>query len=270
MSVVDIPAVRRPQQKWILFNMEAPPHSRFHGMAFMSGMFNWTMTYRADSDVVTKYGSVLRTGKSTFSKKQLYSEWKKKSKMAVWMVSNCASHCRREEYVKELEKYIDVEIYGLCGRATCPENKTDECLENFSKKFFFYLSFENSICDGYITEKFYMILKHNMIPVVFGGGNYSAIAPPNSYINVFDFSSPKTLSSHLMKVATNFTLYSTYFKWKRNRYDIQAVPSDCSLCEKLHSDSFFDTTVYSDLDDCDFFLNGSNVIFSFSVIAVCC
>lgn len=249
MSLTDIPRFRKRKQKWIAFNMEAPPHSRYQGLAYMSGMFNWTMTYRDDSDVVVHYGSAIHTGKRNFDERQLYLEWKKKSKMAVWMVSNCASHSRREKYVQEMKKYIDVNTFGLCGMATCPENKTDQCLENFSRSFLFYLSFENSICAGYITEKFYRSLKHNMIPVVFGGGNYSAIAPPGSYINAFDFDSPKILSSHLNKVASNFTLYSAYFKWKFEGYDIQTMPSDCGLCDKLHSDSFHDTTVYSDLDD---------------------
>ena len=32
----------------------------------------------------------------------------------------------------------------------------------------FYLSFENSLCDDYITEKFFNILKHNTVPVALG------------------------------------------------------------------------------------------------------
>ena len=32
----------------------------------------------------------------------------------------------------------------------------------------FYFAFENSLCDDYITEKFFNMLKHNIVPVVLG------------------------------------------------------------------------------------------------------
>lgn len=34
--------------------------------------------------------------------------------------------------------------------------------------YLFYLAFENSICDDYVTEKLYSALRRNIIPVVFG------------------------------------------------------------------------------------------------------
>ena len=42
----------------------------------------------------------------------------------------------------------------------------------------FYLSFENSFCTGYVTEKFYKALELDIIPVVMGGADYKARAPP--------------------------------------------------------------------------------------------
>lgn len=53
----------------------------------------------------------------------------------------------------------------------------------------FYLSFENSICRDYVTEKFYNALLFKTVPIVYGGANYSAVAPKGSYINVRDFPS---------------------------------------------------------------------------------
>ena len=34
--------------------------------------------------------------------------------------------------------------------------------------FRFYLSFENALCEDYITEKFFTLLKSNIVPVVMG------------------------------------------------------------------------------------------------------
>ncbi|XP_055933249.1 alpha-(1,3)-fucosyltransferase C-like [Argiope bruennichi] len=247
LSMTDIPNSRDARQKWIFFSLEAPPYSQFHGLAFMRNMFNWTMTYRKDSDIAIPYGKAVRTNASSFDTNNVYSLWRSKSKMAVWMVSHCDTDSRREDYVKELTKHMDVATYSECGVAVCPLNKTNECLKKFSKQFFFYLAFENAICDDYVTEKFYRTLNHGMIPVVFGGGDYASIAPTDSYIDAMKFSSPKELADYLYKVASNFSLFSKYYKWKTEGYEIKDLPNPCVLCEKLHSKSFLLHSVYDDM-----------------------
>ena len=37
----------------------------------------------------------------------------------------------------------------------------------------FYLAFENSKCDDYVTEKFFATSKMDIVPIVMGGSNYS-------------------------------------------------------------------------------------------------
>ena len=49
----------------------------------------------------------------------------------------------------------------------------------------------------YVTEKLWRWLKKDIVPVVMGQHNYSAIAPPHSVINAIDFSEPKDLATHL-------------------------------------------------------------------------
>ena len=65
-----------------------------------------------------------------------------------------------------------------------------------------------------MTEKFFNILAYNVIPVVFNGANMSAIAPPHSYINAEDFSSVEHLAKYLQLVASNDTLFASYFWWR--------------------------------------------------------
>lgn len=75
-----------------------------------------------------------------------------KSKPVTWFVSNCHTKNGRMEYVKELSKYIDVDIYGKCGKFSCERNRN--CFSDIVEaNYFFYLSFENSFCDDYVTEK---------------------------------------------------------------------------------------------------------------------
>jgi hypothetical protein len=56
----------------------------------------------------------------------------------------------------------------------------------------FYLSFENSLCRDYVTEKFYNALQFTAVPIVYGSASYSTVAPRNSYIDVRDFPSGKS------------------------------------------------------------------------------
>lgn len=47
-----------------------------------------------------------------------------KTKTVAWIVSNCDSKSGRNLYVTQLNKYINVDIYGSCGSLKC-----DDCCE---------------------------------------------------------------------------------------------------------------------------------------------
>lgn len=78
---------------------------------------------------------------------------KSKTKLAVAMISSCTQH-DRVEYIAELQKFMSVDFYGKCGTMTCPNNKN--CFNLFEAKYKFYLAFENSRCEDYITEKLFL------------------------------------------------------------------------------------------------------------------
>ena len=119
----------------------------------------------------------------------------------VWFVSHCKDYDGRLKYVRLLQKFIGVDIYGECGPLRCGERrsmeygnynvKEDPCFRMVNKKYKFYLSFENAICKDYVTEKMFNALKLNTIPVVFGGADYSKILPPNSFINALNYPEPE-------------------------------------------------------------------------------
>lgn len=92
-----------------------------------------------------------------------------KSKMAVALISNCGSKSGRIDYIESLRKYIKVDIFGTCGT---PCVNRAECKSNLASEYKFYFAFENSYCEDYITEKFFEILKFDVIPVVMGSGPY--------------------------------------------------------------------------------------------------
>lgn len=145
---------RPPSQIWILYLLEAPYFTP--NLRRFNGHFNWTATYRRDSDIVAPYEKFLKYDSNTLrhrnASKRNYAEGK--TKKVAWFVSNCHASNQRLEFAKELGKYIQVDIFGKCGDKQCPRGK-DSCSEMLNKDYKFYLAFENSNCRDYITEKFF-------------------------------------------------------------------------------------------------------------------
>lgn len=169
--------------------------------------------------------------------------------MIAWATSHCESSAfLRERYVEKLGLYIPVDVFGKCKPNTpnCPR-QSKECKETL-KKYKFYLAFENALCEDYITEKFWeQAVRHEMVPVVMGGADYTQLVPPNSYINILDFSSVSEMAQYLLALHRNSSAYNEYFKW-RTRYKVtQGMRrSWCQLCKMLHDDSL-PRKVYRDL-----------------------
>ncbi len=69
--------------------------------------------------------------------------------------------------ITELQKYIDVTIYGKCGRP-CPKsilNETIDCRAYIAEHYYFILAFENSYCQDY-TSKFSRNIKIKAFSVI--------------------------------------------------------------------------------------------------------
>ena len=104
----------------------------------------------------------------------------------------------------------------------------------------FYLSFENSICRDYVTEKFFKIIERRIVPVVYGGADYERIAPAGSYIDARRYQ-PAQLADYLRRLDANETLYEEFFRWKKD-YAVEAGVTSmarrgfCHLCSRLHHD----------------------------------
>ncbi|KAI9559152.1 hypothetical protein GHT06_015941 [Daphnia sinensis] len=249
----DLPKQRSPHQRYIFWSRESPVwRHRLYDTELMAHFFNWTMTYRWDSDVVGPYGYVkpianvplhpsddhMKLFLSNPTGVVNYAEGK--TKMAAWLVSNCNAKSSRKEMVTKLQQYVDVDVYGKCGTMSCSKDQAKVCKELATKKYKFYMALENSLCLDYVTEKFFDTLQYPVIPVVFGyHDNYEKIAPRHSFINAAKFENVKQLADYLMLLDKNDTLYNQYFWWKpyfkvRDSTDDQAL-GFCHLCAALHN-----------------------------------
>jgi glycoprotein 3-alpha-L-fucosyltransferase len=101
--------------------------------------------------------------------------------------------------------------------------------------YFFYLSFESQTCKDYISEKLFWRITHDVVPVVMGAPrqDYERRAPPNSFIHVDDFASPRDLADFLRDLAADADRYNGYFRWKGTGEYID-TKFWCRLCGMLH------------------------------------
>ena len=259
----DMPSYRLPHQKWLFYNTEAPRiYNRFQHLGRHLNSFNLTLTYTHGSDIVKPYGICLPrrhtiekdpksvtdyirkiygklTDETPWLSREIkyasYNRAKGKSRLAAWMTSDCGltNKNRRSEYVKLLQRYVTVDIYGECGTFKCKSSVGKECDAHLSKTYKFYLAFESSLCSEYITEKVWARLEGDIIPIVLGGAEYEKYLPKHSYINVKDFSSPEKLATYLKRLDKNDTLYNEYFNWKKAYTCHNSVPGNsmaCSIC----------------------------------------
>ncbi|XP_067652496.1 alpha-(1,3)-fucosyltransferase C-like [Haliotis asinina] len=231
----DVPN-NNPDQFWAFYTAETIyqfVNPRPIQRADWIGRFNWTFTFRLDSDSPSTYSRLIL--KEDFIDKANYTEIiLKKTRSVLWFVSHCETQSKRKEYVAKLKKYIDVDIYGQCGNLKC---NGQECDKLWSK-YWFYLSFENSLCKDYVTEKFFNTFGKNVVPVVRGGADYRALFPPDLYVNTADFPSPKALAEHLKALQKDVPGYIKILrnmaKYKQGGNFLKGIPWICDLCAKVN------------------------------------
>jgi hypothetical protein len=75
-----------------------------------------------------------------------------------------------------------------------------------------------------------------MIPIVFGGANYSQLLPPNSFIDALRYT-PKQLSYYIKELANDEEKYKSYFEWKSTHFVKVVSGLDkyiCIVCDALN------------------------------------
>ncbi|XP_015781803.1 alpha-(1,3)-fucosyltransferase 6 [Tetranychus urticae] len=229
LQVNDLP-VKRSDQKWIWLHTESPHHTwRSNVMSSLQSKFDCWATYRQDSDFYIPYGVIepRDSFNASMDSNLISTKLESKPKSIAWMVSNCKAPSGRDDYVKQLSNHIAVDIYGACGKLKCSffsDFRSQGCWQKMANEYKFYLSFENSICTDYFTEKVVNIMSYNIIPIVFGGAQYSSVLPNHSFINALDYKSPKELASYLNYLSSNETAYNEYFDWKKSYHVKLMIP----------------------------------------------
>ncbi|XP_065068479.1 4-galactosyl-N-acetylglucosaminide 3-alpha-L-fucosyltransferase FUT6-like [Rhopilema esculentum] len=225
---------RPPHQIWLFYMHESPIFSYGDTTAY-SGLFNWTATYRHDSDITVTYHFYFPL-ENEDERPQLGQNFAAgKGKLITWMNSHCDSD--RIKFVTKLREHAKLDVYGGCSRhfrpqtPNCPR-KSKQCTE-IMQQYKFFLAFENSFCKDYITEKYWLNgLEAGLVPVVIGYGDYynEKLAVPGSFVDVQKFESLQKLASYLDYLDKNDTAYNEYHKWRYN-YKLKNHHCMCEFCK---------------------------------------
>lgn len=229
---------RQSYQIWLFWMHETPVY--YPLLESYNYMFNWTMTFSRRSDIYLPYFSYTFLSDDD-GRPGTYANFAlKKDKKVAWMVSHCGM--TRGEYTLELQKYTDVTVYGLCGSAydniggICSKVES-ECLKELSR-YKFYLSFENSFCEDYVSEKYFKFgLIYGLVPIVMGAKYDYLNSIPGSYIDAAKFDSIEELGNYVNYLDSNDRAYNKYFEWRKHLKVTEGIDKMCLICHAAHDES---------------------------------
>ncbi|KAI6171861.1 Glyco-tran-10-N domain-containing protein [Aphelenchoides besseyi] len=209
------------RQKFVFYSQESFPSLDAESQRkwWRSNLqFHWVMAYMSKAHVRVPYGGFYvdpETAKARqfnpiadFNQSTVTSD--KSTRGALWFVSNCKSE-ERLRVAKELSNY------------------------------YFYLAFENSNCEDYITEKFDNLLQLPVVPIVMKRSVYAKILPSNAFVAVDDFDSAKDLADHLKFLMDHpyeyFKLIEWRNEWAKAKWNAESYRiGTCGLCERLQKE----------------------------------
>ena len=116
------PWYRRPDQVYVIYNMESPYYARHF---YIKGDFyNWTATHDPKSDFWMPYLHFRKKTKPGFPPRfipttlpQMKYRRKSDEAMVAWVVSNCNAPSKREQYVNILQRYIRWTFLVIVGNS---------------------------------------------------------------------------------------------------------------------------------------------------------
>ena len=203
-----LPPAKPVNQPWIVFSLESPSSDARYGHyppndAFWR-LFDLAWGYQLDADIPAPYFPRHFTERYWLDLfKSATPQGRRTDVPVAWLASNCEPSNCRTQYVVDLMQHVPVHSFGRCLRNMPPMANKADALGRYK----FYLSFENSNCWDYCTEKLLECYQSGAIPIVMGCHNRAFLPHPKAALFVEDFASPWHLAQHILAIHQNDTLY---------------------------------------------------------------
>ncbi|KAF0987126.1 hypothetical protein HZS_2241, partial [Henneguya salminicola] len=222
-----------PEKKILIIVSLEPPNvaieENLNGNLFHEKFFYWIISYYRSSFFSIPNGNYIFSNKNKNDYTNIVNQFGSRKNACLIIINEChSSNNLRFEYIQELQNYFSVDVVGGCVNKAVPSSRFQTLLKNYK----FSLAFENSLCYEYTTNKYWDSIQSGAIPIVMGFGKNLSHLIPNSFINIFDFETPKLLAQHLNLVSSNVKLYSQFHQW-RSTVSVKSQSSGKIYCELL-------------------------------------
>ena len=219
-------------------------------------MFNWTCFLSRKATLQLKYIHTYAR-KQPLSLEEILTQYKNfnKSQNFCWMINNCGlTWTPRTKLGQSLINKLSskIHMHGSASRS-CLNGSRDNIIDHGSfalgsdydrerreriKPCKFYLSFENSNCTDYVTEKFGNPLRVFSIPIVNGFRDSYEQLVPGSFIHVKDFGNAENLARYLDYLLQNETAFMEYHKWRMHMSldpleNTTYYQDQCKICRRI-------------------------------------
>jgi hypothetical protein len=185
-----LPKNRSPKQKFVFHSMRSAEETPICNIR-ADNYFNWTWSYKIYSDISTPFIEVKDLDGNVIAPKpdvKWIENMKKltdldkrklntKKKAVAWMPESCITRTNRISYVKKLQealkdRSLELDVYG-CNMGTITSCPKGECLKLLETDYYFYLAFEATHAEDYVTTEVLKAYHHSTVPIVKGGADYT-------------------------------------------------------------------------------------------------
>ncbi|XP_033752113.1 alpha-(1,3)-fucosyltransferase 10-like [Pecten maximus] len=224
-----LPLPRLPHHLWALEHDESPKNNEFiFSHEEVMTLFNFTSTFKRESSYPVST-MALPSLDWLLSKEYLLSSEQKNSLQntkglapVIFVHSDCNVPSGRDKYLKLLQKYVKVDVYGSCdANKELPahlkgmEKYQDKAFFSFIAQYKFAFAFENAVCDDYMTEKLWRPFHLGVIPIVFGSPKVKEFLPSDkSALVIEDYPSVQNLAQEIKLLDENDFMYDEFVSFK--------------------------------------------------------
>ena len=210
-------------QIWIAWSLECEENYPVLKNPKFMDLFDMRMSYHQNADIIYPYYEY-----GYFKTMETRIPVSEKINKCCMVISSRFNKSKRIEYLEELMRHTEIDSFGkLFNNSTITNDNGRKTKLELYSKYKFVISFENSIANDYVTEKFFDPLLAGTVPVYSGATNITEYAPgDNCFIDIRTFENPRQLADFMNRCYKDDTLYSQFYNWTNQ-------PLSASLNEKI-------------------------------------